>query len=82
MINSNRGDGSYFSLVQNIWRMCDRNWYVVVKYVYREANSVADYLASWSSGRDTCLYLHDEPPIGVGNLLLSDRLGIAYIQAG
>ena len=82
MVNSNREDGSCFSLVRNIWSMCDRNWSVVIKHVYREANSVADFLASWSSSRDTGMHLHDEPPIGVRNLLLSDRLGTSYVQAG
>ena len=82
MVNSNREDGSCFSLVWNIWSMCDKNWSVVIKYVYREANSVADFLASWSSGRDTGVYLHDAPPIGVRNLLLSDRLKTSYVRAG
>lgn len=60
--------------------MCDINWYVVIKHVYREGNSVADFLASWSSCRDTGMYVHDEPPIGVRNLLLSDRLETPYVE--
>lgn len=51
--------------------MCDT-------YIYREANKVADFLASSSLNHDGALVMLDDPPPDVQNLLQEDKAGVSW----
>ncbi|PNX62306.1 ribonuclease H, partial [Trifolium pratense] len=52
-----------------------QGWNVRVRHIYREANKVADALASIGCQSVGCI-MFDIPSIGIDQLCLADRLGV------
>jgi phosphoribosylaminoimidazole (AIR) synthetase len=65
------------SLVENIRRMFELDWEVVVHHAYREANQVADALANNGCAINSGCVFFNDCPSAFRHLLLADVLGVA-----
>ncbi|CAL2228836.1 unnamed protein product [Prunus armeniaca] len=64
------------ALVASCWELMHKINYCSVYHVYREKNSVAYCLATWSYNLDLGLYIFVDAPAWVGPSLIYDLLGI------
>lgn len=64
-------------LVSNCKRIMNQFRRVDIQHIYRERNSVADGLATWSHNLDMGYWYLDDSPVWIGNLLTDDSLGVA-----
>ena len=71
----------YAMMIARVQNLLQRDWQVHVKHVFREANLIADYLAtighSLNLGR-VCLYL--SPPFLLRTILRDDLAGLLYLD--
>ena len=65
-------------LVKTIRELLARDWIVHMEHVYREANSAADFLASYSLTKPLGLHVLPFPPPDIVGLLCNDAYGIAH----
>ncbi|KAH9791204.1 putative ribonuclease H protein [Citrus sinensis] len=65
-------------LVKTIRELLARDWIVHMEHVYREANSAADFLASYSLTKPLGLHVLPSPPPDIIGLLCNDAYGIAH----
>lgn len=67
------------SVIMKAKNLLTREWDVHTDHVYREANSVADWLANYSLTRnpsDNNSYILDDPPAGVFFTLYHDLIWV------
>lgn len=64
------------ALLYDCQQLLTRTWTVEVKLIFREANGVADGLASWVLGRSVGCYLLATPPLSIHSLLLANQIGL------
>jgi hypothetical protein len=62
-------------LIRRIRCLLQEGWNVRIRHVYREANKVADALASIGCRSVGCI-MFDFPPVGIDQLCLADSLGV------
>ncbi|KAH9779858.1 putative ribonuclease H protein [Citrus sinensis] len=65
-------------LVKAIRELLARDWIIHMEHVYKEANSVADFLASYSLTTPIGLHVFISPPPAIVGLLCNDAYGIAH----
>ena len=53
-------------------------WEVKFNHCFREANQVADFLANLGCEGSVGVTIHSSPPIGVGEALYADSLGVFW----
>lgn len=79
MIQNNVGSKHpLFVFIQEIRQLISRDWECHVKYIPRQKNQVADWLAKNSLTQDHDLVIWDEPPQGLSSLLLADSMCISF----
>ncbi|PNY17666.1 ribonuclease H [Trifolium pratense] len=64
-------------LVRRIRSIMQENWRVVIKHVYREANKIADGLASLACVTKVSLSLYEQPPTEVAQVYHDDLIGVS-----
>jgi ribonuclease HI len=69
------GDNGGRSLVRRIRSLFQDGWNIKIRHVYREANRVADALATLGCQQDAC-NLFEAPPLGVDQLCSFDSSGV------
>ncbi|CAI9106595.1 OLC1v1005787C1 [Oldenlandia corymbosa var. corymbosa] len=79
MVKGNAGIfGVHTGIVYGIRELLHRDWTVELDHVFREANFVADYLASLATLGPVGLQGFDVPPSGVRPWLQHDIIGVSY----
>lgn len=58
--------------MEHIQQLLHLQWRVLVWHTYREANSVADFLASFAYSLPIGVHIVDHPPVGCTQLLWQD----------
>ncbi|KAH9788525.1 reverse transcriptase domain-containing protein [Citrus sinensis] len=66
-----------YALVVAIWDLLDRNWQVCLTHIYREANSVADFMANMALSLPNGMHFFTSPPVGIYSVILQDMIGVA-----
>ena len=64
--------------VKAIWELLARDWIIHIEHVYKEANSAADFLASYSLTTPIGLHVLLSPPLDIVGLFYNDTDGIAH----
>ena len=59
-----------------ILELLSRDWEVRLSHVFREANGVADFMASLAKGLSIRCHKFQSPPVGISGILYCDRIGI------
>ncbi|OMP07401.1 reverse transcriptase [Corchorus olitorius] len=67
-----------FPLVKEIKDMLNESWTWSLKFIPREKNMLADWVAKWSCLQRPGLQNLSRPPAGCNSLILADSLGISY----
>ncbi|KAJ1421638.1 Ribonuclease H-like superfamily [Sesbania bispinosa] len=67
-----------YGLISEIQALKKRDWEIQIVHVYREANKVVDFLASLAVSLDYGLYVLDSPPLGCGEILIQDLIGVMF----
>lgn len=79
-----RFDGSkilqYKSLIRNIQELLAREWEVELISTLREGNMCVDHLAKSRANQALHLQILEEPPEGLGSLLLADAMRLAQLR--
>ena len=65
-------------LVKTIQELLARDWIVHMEHVYREANSAANFLASYILTKPLGLHVLPSPPPDIVGLLCNDAYGITH----
>ena len=69
----------YACIIWSIKQLLGKNWEVLIVHTYKEGNMSADWLAKKKGAMgDESLVYWDEPPLGIGNLLLADSMGVCF----
>lgn len=66
-----------FSLVVQCQGSICRDWIVQFRHIYREANHVADFLASFALSFPLGFHVLESPPVGSSSLLFDDARGVS-----
>lgn len=64
-------------LVAECKAIMSRDWMVIIKHVYHEANYITDGVANWVISQNTSHYLLRDPPFVVSSLLFADLCGVS-----
>ena len=70
------GEGT-FSIMAEIRKLLSEDRFTKFTHTYREGNRCADWLANWSCVQELGYKEWMNMPHGIGNLLLSDALGVS-----
>ncbi|KAL9414398.1 hypothetical protein AB3S75_042799 [Citrus x aurantiifolia] len=65
------------ALVVAVRDLLNRNWQVSLNHIFREANSVADFMANMTHSLPYGLHLFTSPPVGIYSVILQDMFGVA-----
>ena len=66
-----------YALVVAVRDFFNRNWQVCLTHIYREANSVADFMANMAHSLPNGMHLFTSPPVGIYSIILQDMIGVA-----
>ncbi|KAL9453332.1 hypothetical protein AB3S75_009020 [Citrus x aurantiifolia] len=66
-----------YALVVAVRDLLNRNWQVCLTHIYREANSVADFMANMALSLPSGMHLFSSPPMGTYSAILQDMIGVA-----
>lgn len=58
------------TLIRSIKNMFDHDWVFELVHTLLEGNQTADWLAKWGALQDETLHVFEQPPSGLGSLLL------------
>ena len=56
-----------------------RDWDVSIRHIFREAKMSADWLPRQGAMDRESLVIWDNPPRGMGNVLLADAMGLSIV---
>jgi hypothetical protein len=63
------------ALIKKIRKVLEQDWNVKIMHEYREANKVADALASIKCSLDHDLIFYDNCPLEIRHIYVSDEVG-------
>ncbi|KAL9444513.1 hypothetical protein AB3S75_017659 [Citrus x aurantiifolia] len=66
-----------YALVAAVRDLFNRNWQVSLSHIFREANSVADFMANMAHSLPHGIHLFTSPPVGSYSIILQDMIGVA-----
>ena len=71
----------YAGIIGKIKEPMARNWDVTLTNTYREGNMSANWLAKKGAMGSECLLYWDTPPLGIGNPLEADAIGMGFCRS-
>lgn len=60
----------FYALVAAVRQFISRNWQISITHIYREANSVADFMANMAHAYPHGLHLFSNPPVGIYSIIV------------
>ena len=69
-----------YALVVAVQNLLNRNWQVSLTHIFREANSVADFMANMAHSLPHGVHLFSSPPVGIYSIIVQDSFGVTHPQ--
>lgn len=70
--------GNVIALIRNL---IAREWEIHIQHTLREGHHCTDFLAKMGASGNSGLVTVESPPVGMGNLLLTDAMGITFLRS-
>ncbi|CAN1130942.1 Putative ribonuclease H protein At1g65750 [Linum perenne] len=71
-------DSRHGPIIHQIRQLRSREWQVVVRHCFREANRVADLIADCGHSQVLGTHLYDVYPLNIRSAFLSDCIGVSF----